>query len=158
LAKRTFGSDVDITATRHVPARADASNSEGNATSLPSHCLVSGMINERAGAGGKTYGIGFELALPDQWNGRFLLQGGGGLNGSVRPPIGPVAAGNRPALARGFAVVSHDSGHKGAGFDDSFLADQRAALDFAETSVRLSPCCPRRSPARSMARQSCAVT
>jgi feruloyl esterase len=136
LATRSFGSDVNITATLHVPARAGASNLEGNATSLPSHCLVSGMINERAGAGGKTYGIGFELALPDQWNGRFLLQGGGGLNGTVRPPIGPVAAGDRPALARGFAVVSHDSGHKGPGFDGSFLADQRAALDFAETSVR----------------------
>jgi feruloyl esterase len=93
------------------------------------------MINRRTGAGGETYGIGFELALPDQWNGRFLLQGGGGLNGAIRPPTGPVAAGERPALTRGFAVVSHDSGHKGASFDDSFVADQRAALDFAEAAV-----------------------
>src|SRR5690606_11194483 len=42
----------------------------------------------------------------------------------------------RPALARGFAVVSHDSGHEGAVFDDSFMSNQRAALDFAEASVR----------------------
>ena len=48
----------------------------------------------------------------------------------------PVAAGDRPALARGFAVISHDSGHKGAVFDASFMADQRAALDFAELRVR----------------------
>ncbi len=47
-----------------------------------------------------------------------------------------MAAGDRPALARGFAVISHDSGHKGAVFDDSFMRDQRAALDFAEASVR----------------------
>src|SRR5690606_17110599 len=66
----------------------------------------------------------------------FLLQGGGGLNGTVGQPLGPVAAGDRPALARGFAVIAHDSGHKGAVFDASFMADQRAALDFAEASVR----------------------
>ena len=46
------------------------------------------MINERTGADGKTYGIGFSLALPDNWNNRFLFQGGGGYNGSVRPPLG----------------------------------------------------------------------
>lgn len=106
------------------------------ADGLPRHCLVEGVINQRTGAGGVEYGIHFELRLPTRWNGRFLLQGGGGLNGSVRPAVGPVAAGSMPALARGFAVASHDSGHQGAGFDASFYADQRAALDFAETSVR----------------------
>ena len=68
-------------------------------------------MDPHRGADGKDYAIGFALALPDDWNGRFLLQGGGGLNGSVRPPTGPVATGDRPALARGFAVLSHDSGH-----------------------------------------------
>jgi len=103
---------------------------------LPAHCRVEGAMDPHQGADGKDYAIGFALALPDDWNGRFLLQGGGGLNGSVGAPIGPVAAGDRPALARGFAVISHDSGHKGAGFDDSFMTDQRAALNFAEASVR----------------------
>ncbi len=102
---------------------------------LPEHCLVEGTINPRTGFGGVAYGIGFEIRLPTDWNGRFLLQGGGGLNGSVRPALGPVAAGSTPALARGFAVISHDSGHQGAGFDASFHADQRASLDFAESSV-----------------------
>nr|WP_202389761.1 tannase/feruloyl esterase family alpha/beta hydrolase [Croceibacterium soli] len=136
FASATFGEQVRLTATRHVPAAASRQGPNAAAVTLPSHCLVSGVIGEREGAGGKKYGIGFELALPDRWSGRFLLQGGGGLNGSVRPPTGPVAAGDRPALARGFAVVSHDSGHTGAVFDDSFLVDQRAALDFAEASVR----------------------
>jgi feruloyl esterase len=103
---------------------------------LPAYCKVEGTIDPHKGADGKDYAIGFALALPDAWNGRFLLQGGGGLNGTVGAPIGPVAAGDHPALARGFAVISHDSGHKGAGFDDSFMQDQRAALDFAEASVR----------------------
>ena len=110
------------------------------AAQLPPRCLVDGMINRRQGpsanGGQAEYGIGFQLALPVEWNGRYLLMGGGGLNGTIRQPTGPVAAGTRDALSRGFAVASHDSGHKGVVFDRGFFADQRAALDFAETSVR----------------------
>ncbi len=139
LARQAFGTEVKIVSARHValtPAGTAQPGGSPLASALPAHCRVEGVINERKGAGGKTYGIGFAIALPDEWTGRFLLQGGGGLNGSVPQPTGPVAAGDAPALARGFAVISHDSGHKGAVFDDSFLADQRAALDFAEASVR----------------------
>jgi len=138
FANQVPGSDVRIASAKHIAVTPAGTAQPGGpplATALPAHCRIEGMINERKGAGGKTYGIGFAIALPDDWNGRFLLQGGGGLNGSVGAPIGPVASGDRPALSRGFAVISHDSGHKGAGFDDSFLVDQRAALDFAETSV-----------------------
>jgi pimeloyl-ACP methyl ester carboxylesterase len=102
---------------------------------VPSHCLADGIIDSRVGVGGVHYGIRFALALPDRWNGRFLFQGGGGLDGTLYPPLGMTAAGKRPALARGFAVVSTDSGHKGAVFDPSFFADQEATLDFANTSV-----------------------
>src|SRR5581483_11359625 len=97
---------------------------------IPAFCRVDGVIDQRTGAEGKPYGIGFALALPDQWNGRFLFQGGGGLNGSVAMPLGTTAAGDMPGLARGFAVVTTDSGHKGAGFDGSFFRDQEASLDF----------------------------
>ena len=139
LVGREFGPGIAITKAVEVPAAAPGTVQNGPTkleSGLPGYCSVTGMINQRTGAGGKTYGIGFAIALPDQWSGRFLLMGGGGLNGSVAPPFGPVAAGTVPALARGFAVVSQDSGHKGAVFDDSFSKDQRAALDFAETSVR----------------------
>lgn len=129
--------DVRITAATFYASGRDLPGWQGRpGTTTAPHCLVEGSINERVGAGGVSYGIGFELALPTDYNGRFLLMGGGGLNGSIRPATGPIAAGNRDALARGFAVASHDSGHKGAGFDATFHADQRAALDFAETSVR----------------------
>ena len=103
--------------------------------STPSYCQADGMINERTGAGGKTYGIGFAVALPDNWNNRFLFQGGGGYNGSVRPPLGAAAAGDTPGLARGFVVASTDSGHKGTTFDRSYDADQQASLDFAQIAV-----------------------
>src|SRR2546423_5727446 len=93
---------------------------------LPARCRVDGVIDQRTGAGGKTYGIGFALALPDNWNGRFLMQGGGGLNGNVANPVGAQVAGDASALARGFAVVSTDTGHKGTGgFDASFMEDQQ---------------------------------
>jgi feruloyl esterase len=102
---------------------------------IPANCRAHGIIDRRVGGDGKDYAIGFEIALPDRWNGRFLFQGGGGLNGTIRPPLGPQATGDIPALARGYAVVSTDSGHQGAVFDNSFMRDQEAALNFAHGSV-----------------------
>ena len=128
-----------ITKATAIPASAAsrAATAETSATSatIPSHCQADGMINERTGSGGKTYGIGFSVALPDNWNNRFLFQGGGGYNGSVRPPVGSAAAGDNPGLARGFAVVSTDTGHKGSTFDRSYDADQQASIDFAQVAV-----------------------
>ena len=61
------------------------------------------------------------------------MQGGGGFNGTVRPPLGAAAAGDDPALARGFAVASTDTGHQGN--DRSFFEDQQAGLDFAYAAI-----------------------
>lgn len=105
------------------------------AAALPAHCRVDGEIDRRSGVGGKSYAIGFALALPDNWNGRFLFQGGGGLNGNVAAPVGGQAAGDVPALARGFAVVTTDTGHRGTVFDGSFFEDQQASLDFYYVAI-----------------------
>lgn len=131
---------LEVTAAESVPAATPGTVraqpwSPPIPVGLPAYCKVSGRIGDRVGGDGVRYGIGFELALPQDWNGRFLFQGGGGLNGSIAPPLGATGAGDAPALARGFAVVSTDSGHKGEGFDASFMQDQRAALDFAHASV-----------------------
>jgi Tannase and feruloyl esterase len=99
------------------------------------YCRLDATIDPRTGTSGKKYGIGFALALPDNWNGRFLFQGGGGLNGNVAAPMGGSAAGGNPGLARGFAVVTTDTGHKGSGFDGSFFEDQQASLDFFYVGV-----------------------
>jgi hypothetical protein len=107
---------------------------------LPSYCLVQGVINKRIGAGRRQFGIGFELRLPDSWTERFLFQGGGGMDGVVRPATGsvPISGSSAvPALARGFAVASTDSGHQGQGgpfaapSDSSFGVDQQARVDQA---------------------------
>lgn len=105
------------------------------AQSLPAHCRVSGTLAPRTGLAGKSYGIGFAVALPAIWNGGFLFQGGGGLNGSVAAPLGAQFAGEHSALERGFAVASTDSGHRGAVFDASFFADQQASIDFLYQGV-----------------------
>ena len=97
---------------------------------IPAHCRLEGVLERRIGRNGRPYAIGFALVLPEAWNGRFLFQGGGGLNGSVGEPLGWQAAGDTPALARGFAVASTDSGHSGAVFDATFMEDQQAALNF----------------------------
>ena len=131
LTKFTIaGSAMVITKAEMILASAP-----GKPDSVPAHCQADGMINERKGADGRIYGIGFAIALPDNWNNRFLFQGGGGYNGSVRPPLGGAAAGDTNGLARGFAVVSTDSGHKGTTFDRTYDVDQQASLDFAQVAV-----------------------
>ena len=133
---------VTIQKTEQMPALPAGSSVNTGAmptkfeVAMPSYCRVDGIIDSRKSVNDVAYGIGFALALPENWNGRFLLQGGGGLNGSVGMPLGAQAAGDNPALARGYAVVSMDSGHKGkGGFDASFMGDQKAALDFYYLAV-----------------------
>jgi len=102
---------------------------------LPAHCRVDGVIHRRKGAGGEEFGIGFAVALPEApaWNGDLLMMGGGGGNGVIAYPAGGLYTGDTSALARGFAVVSTDTGHtsKSGAFDFSFMRDQEAYLDFA---------------------------
>ena len=131
LAKFSMpGHRVVVREAKDLPASAP-----GVAPAVPAHCRVEGVIDERTGRDGKPYGIGFAVALPARWNHRFLFQGGGGLNGSVQPPLGGAYAGETSALARGFAVASTDSGHQGAVFDGSFFQDQQAALNFLYHAV-----------------------
>ncbi|HTN14721.1 MAG TPA: tannase/feruloyl esterase family alpha/beta hydrolase [Sphingomonadaceae bacterium] len=103
---------------------------------LPAHCLVKGTIAPRIGHGGREFGIGFELRLPLEWSGRFLFQGGAGLDGQVQPAVGAIAnSDGLPALSRGFAVVSTDSGHSGPIIDASFGLDQQARVDYAYNAL-----------------------
>ena len=49
--------------------------------------------------------IRFELLLPDTWNGRFVMGGGGGFVGSVQNAA-------RDSVNRGYATVGTDTGHE----------------------------------------------
>ncbi len=131
------GATIEITRAEIVPAGPARGGRGGPGPMLPTHCRVDGIVDKRTGSDGKTYGIRFAVALPENWNSDYLQQGGGGLNGTVGEPIGNQATGDRPALARGFAVASSDTGHQssGGGFDGSFMSDQQAALDFEFVAI-----------------------
>jgi feruloyl esterase len=94
-----------------------SSKMQDAANGLPKHCLLTGKVNERTGTDGKHYAIQFEIRLPAEWNGKFLHQANGGNDGAVVPALGlasGLATGETVALARGFAVLSSDSGHSGS--------------------------------------------
>lgn len=108
----------------------------GAGAMLPAHCLVRGEIDGRTGADGGRYGIRFELRMPDGWRRRFMFQGGGGLDGFLANALGTVptlGSTAKPALARGYAVVSMDGGHPTK--DPGFARDQQARLDFAYAAI-----------------------
>jgi feruloyl esterase len=77
------------------------------------HCLVSGDIKPVDPAAPN---IKFQLALPEAWNGKAVMLGGAGLNGSI-PPLTNASnlwgSQKMPLpLSRGYAVFSSDSGHQ----------------------------------------------
>jgi Tannase and feruloyl esterase len=83
------------------------------------YCNVIGVINKRVSSQDPdhfTYGIGFELNLPDSWVGRFEMMGGGGTDGSVSSPMG--SAGTE--LSMGWAVAADDGGHEDAPGNPAF--------------------------------------
>jgi hypothetical protein len=102
----------------------------------PAHCMFRFTMDPRpSDLEQLSYGTGVELRVPRDWNGRLLVQGGGGLNGVLGPAMGNVP-GHASALQRGFAVVSSDGGHRGrSGIDVRFAVDQQARLDFAYQAV-----------------------
>ncbi|WP_298213337.1 tannase/feruloyl esterase family alpha/beta hydrolase [Acidovorax sp.] len=105
-------------------------------TQVPAHCLVKGKMKERTGpVDGASYAIGFEIRMPVAWNGRFLHQANGGLDGSVVTALGAVsgAAPIAPGLVQGFAVLSSDAGH---GAPSPFFGlDPQARLDYGYQAV-----------------------
>ena len=85
-------------------------------TNDPAHCRVRGTIDDE---------IRFELLLPlpADWNGRFLMGGGGGYVGSVQNQALQFA-GPESVLSRGFATVGTDTGHRGLGIDASWALNR----------------------------------
>jgi pimeloyl-ACP methyl ester carboxylesterase len=108
---------------------------------VPAHCQLTGKMFQRVGtADGQGYAIGFEMRLPNAWNGRFFYQANGGTDGSVLTATGPVGGGGPldNALNQGFAVISSDAGH--AGPTTNFGIDLQARLDYGYQAVgKLTP-------------------
>ena len=118
----------------------------GAPVALPAHCEISGVLQERTGTEGRAYAIRFHVRLPETWNERLLFQGGGGSNGVIGDALGPTrspALGIPVAAARGFAVVSQDSGHNNATDSDpksggaaAFGFDAQARENYGNASLQ----------------------
>ncbi len=101
----------------------------------PAHCLVKGQMRPRKGSDGQDYAIGFEMRLPQAWNGRFFYQANGGIDGVVQPAQGALGGGPLTgALAQGFAVISSDAGHA-ARQNPRFGAEPQARADYGHQAV-----------------------
>ena len=108
---------------------------------VPAHCQVTGRMFPRTGIDGNSYAIGFEMRLPNDWNGRFFYQANGGIDGSVVTATGPAGGGGplNSALKMGFAVISSDAGHAG-NLGPFFGLDPQARLDYGYQAVgKLTP-------------------
>jgi hypothetical protein len=84
-----------------------------------------------------------QVNLPATWNGKALMQGGGGYDGSIPNTTvnftnGPLST-TRPALAQGYATFSSNSGHVGNGLgsqDGSFAVNSEALHNFAGDALK----------------------
>jgi pimeloyl-ACP methyl ester carboxylesterase len=91
------------------------------------HCKVTGTIDGT---------IGFELLLPNEWNGKLVMGGGGGFVGSVQNQAQDGLGAGPTPLERGYATVGTDTGHTGASTDASWaLNDPQAQENFAHRAV-----------------------
>ena len=130
---------LNISSTKDVAARTDSTDPSAN---YPAHCQLQGNIAPRTGSDGKHYAIGFELRLPNSWNGKFFFQGGGGTDGAVNPALGSLTGDGRSinALSLGYSVVSTDGGHTSEAvpaFTGSALfgLDPQARIDYGYNAV-----------------------
>ncbi len=103
---------------------------------VAAHCLVSGRSFARTSSvDGLAYAIGWQMRLPLVWNGRFMHQGNGGIDGSVVTATGATGGGPLThALHQGFAVLSTDAGHTAAQ-GPTFGIDPQARLDYGYQAV-----------------------
>ncbi len=84
------------------------------------HCKISGIIGSE---------INFELLLPNDWNSRFAMGGGGGFVGSVRNMASS-------SLNKGYATAGTDTGHKGNGLKaDWALNNMERQVNFGHLAI-----------------------
>ncbi|MCQ4324803.1 tannase/feruloyl esterase family alpha/beta hydrolase [Stutzerimonas stutzeri] len=84
--------------------------------------------------------IRMRLVLPEQWNRKAMMYGGGGYNGSVPNVAGNVPAGplDRPTpLGRGYAVFASDSGHVAdPASPGAFAWNEEALANYAHDALK----------------------
>jgi feruloyl esterase len=74
----------------------------------PAYCDVKGSV-ATSGEGAEPGSANFEVLLPQNWNGKFIFNGVGGLAGSLTSSANP--ADQSQFLVRGYATAITDTGH-----------------------------------------------
>ncbi|MDC1436322.1 tannase/feruloyl esterase family alpha/beta hydrolase [Gammaproteobacteria bacterium] len=107
----------------------------GGSSEAGAHCLITGKMNERVSSiDNNTYAIGFEMRLPEDWNGRFFYHANGGVDGFVNAATGNLGGGQTTtALQLGYAVINSDAGHQGPA--PFFGIDPQARIDYGYNAV-----------------------
>ena len=112
--------DLRITSAEHMPLGDRGAE----------HCVVTGVIETE---------INFELLLPSEWNGRFMMGGGGGYVGTVQNQAQTLFAHGGTPLERGYATVGTDTGHVGGGIEASWAMDHLERQEnFGHRAVHLT--------------------
>ncbi len=90
------------------------------------YCWVDAMIRPN---------IRFGVSLPTDWNGRFVMRGGGGYAGQQ-----PVKGREDPLRGEGYVTASTDTGHDSARFPLATFAynNRDAEIDYAYRAVHLT--------------------
>ena len=93
---------TDFTAIQDAPTQVTGTRVVDAAGDVPAHCRVEGYVSPN---------VGIVLRLPgsSDWNGNFLEASLGGYGGSTEA----MAPWCDEALRRGYACISHDTGHTG---------------------------------------------
>lgn len=109
---------TDFSQVPDAPAQVFAANSIAASGKLPAYCRVEGYVAPT---------IGFEIRIPEStWNGKMLFQGCGGFCGSTES-----IRQCDDALARGYACVATDLGHKGTPIDGKWAYNNpQGEIDF----------------------------
>ena len=93
------------------------------------HCKVVGVIEKE---------INFELLLPRDWNGSFMMGGGGAYVGSIQNQALDYGSG-LGALERGYATVGTDTGHVSSMVDGSWaLNNVERQENFGHRAIHLT--------------------
>ena len=120
----------DLASTTLAGIEVVSAEQSGEDDQLPGHCRVEGLIESR---------IGFELLMPDEWNGKFVMGGGGGFVGSVQNFAQDSILEGGTALERGYATVGTDTGHTGGVLEAGWALDNpEAEVDFGHRAVHLT--------------------
>lgn len=99
----------DFSAVKDAPSLVVTAMTKEATDELPKHCLVDGQIAPT---------IGYRMWLPlEVWNGKFAQAGCGGRCGFI------LNEGCEIVLARGYACLAADMGHKGTMYDNLWAID-----------------------------------